>query len=89
MPDDTTVYRVLRRLGPSVLEQLLRAIMQRLVPRLDGQATVAVDATGLAPGAVSPFFVKRAFVKRAKERGAGLPWATGYCGSWPSIWIGV
>jgi hypothetical protein len=84
VPDDTTVYRVLRRLDPSVLEQLLRAVVQRLVPRLDGQATVVVGATGLAPGAVSPFFVKQ-----AKAHGVGLPWTVDYRRSWPWIWIGI
>jgi hypothetical protein len=39
----------------------------RHVPDL--QATVAVDTTGLTPGAISMFFVKR-----AKDRGAGFTW---------------
>ena len=69
VPDSTTVYRFLRRLNEAVLEQILSAVIQRLVPQPDRQATVAVDATGLAPGAISTFFVKR-----AKDRGEGFTW---------------
>jgi Transposase domain (DUF772) len=69
VPDYTTVYRFLRRLDEAVLEQRLSAVVQRLVPQPDHQATVAVDATGLAPGAISTFFVKR-----AKDRGEGFTW---------------
>jgi hypothetical protein len=58
--DCTTVYRFLRRLDEAVLEQILSDVVQRLVPHPDCQATVALDATGLAPGAISIFFVKRA-----------------------------
>jgi Transposase DDE domain/Transposase domain (DUF772) len=68
-PDYTTVYRFLRRLDEAALEQTLSAVIQRLVPQPDLQATVAVDATGLAPGAISTFFVKR-----AKDRGEGFTW---------------
>jgi hypothetical protein len=32
VPDDTTVYRCLRRLDEAVLEQIVSAIVQRLVP---------------------------------------------------------
>jgi Transposase domain (DUF772) len=69
VPDYTTVYRFLRRLDEAVLEQLLSAVVHRLVPHPDCQATVAVDATGLAPGAISTFFVKR-----AKDHGEGFTW---------------
>ena len=67
VPDYTTVYRFLRRLDAAVLEQILSAAVQQLVPPPDHQATVAVDATGLEPGAISTFFVKR-----AKDRGKGV-----------------
>jgi hypothetical protein len=69
VPDLTTVYRVLHRLDEEVLEQLLSAVVPRRVPPPDQQTTVAVDATGLAPGAISTFFVKR-----AKDRGEGFTW---------------
>ena len=69
VPDYTAVYRLLRRLDEVTLEQTLSAVVQQLVPAPDGPATVAVDATGLAPGAISTFFVKR-----AKDRGEGFTW---------------
>jgi hypothetical protein len=68
-PDYTTLYRFLRRLEETVLERFLSAVVQRLIPQPSPQAIVAVDATGLAPGAVSTFFVKR-----AKDRGEGFTW---------------
>jgi hypothetical protein len=69
VPDYTTVYRFLRRLDEAALEQTLSAVVQRLAPTASHRATVAVDATGLAPGAISTFFVKR-----AKDRGEGFTW---------------
>jgi Transposase DDE domain/Transposase domain (DUF772) len=69
VPDYTTVYRFLRRLDEAALEQTLDAVVQRLARPPGDQATVAVDATGLAPGAISTFFVKR-----AKDRGEGFTW---------------
>jgi hypothetical protein len=69
VPDYTTGYRFLRRLDEAALEHTLSAVVQRLVSQPDPQATVAVDATGLAPGAISTFFVKR-----AKDRGEGFTW---------------
>jgi hypothetical protein len=69
VPDYTTGYRFLRRLDEAVLEQLLSAVIQRLVPQPDRQAPVAMDATGLASGAGSTLFVKR-----AKDRGEGFTW---------------
>jgi IS5 family transposase len=69
VPDYTTVYRFLRRLSETALEDTLSAVVQRLGPQSGPQATVAVDATGLAPGAISTFFVKR-----AKDRGDGFTW---------------
>jgi hypothetical protein len=69
VPDYTTVYRFLRRLDEAALEHTLSAIVQRLTAQPEHQTTVAVDATGLAPGAISTFFVKR-----AKDRGEGFTW---------------
>jgi DDE family transposase/transposase-like protein DUF772 len=69
VPDYTTLYRFLRRLTEEVLEHTLSAVVQRLIPQIDGPATVAVDATGLTPGAISTFFVKR-----IKDRAPGFTW---------------
>jgi Transposase domain (DUF772)/Transposase DDE domain len=69
VPDYTTLYRFLRRLDETVLEQILSPVVQRLISQPSPQATVAVDATGLAPGAIST-----CFVKRAKDRGEGFTW---------------
>jgi hypothetical protein len=69
VPDYTTVYRFLRRLDEAALEQTLNAVVQRLARPPGDRATVAVDATGLTPGAISTFFVKR-----AKDRGEGFTW---------------
>jgi hypothetical protein len=69
VPDDTTVYRFLCRRDEKVLEQILSAVVHRSVPHPDCQATVAVDATGLAPGAIST-----SFVKRVKDCGEGFTW---------------
>jgi Transposase DDE domain len=69
VPDYTTLYRFLRWLDEAVLEQSLRAVVQRLLPRPRPLTTVAVDATRLTPGAVSTFCVKR-----VKDREPGLTW---------------
>jgi Transposase domain (DUF772) len=49
VPDYITVYRFLRRLDETALEHALSAVVQRLGSQPGLQATVAVDATGLAP----------------------------------------
>jgi Transposase DDE domain/Transposase domain (DUF772) len=69
VPDYTTLDRFLRRLTVELLEQTLSAVVQRLIPQIDGPVTVAVDATGLTPGAISTFFVKR-----IKDRSPGFTW---------------
>jgi hypothetical protein len=72
-PDHTTLYRFMRRVSNEMLDEVLRAVATRLVPRGRGRkrkkAVVAVDATGLAPGSVSTFFINR-----RTDRGEGLPW---------------
>jgi hypothetical protein len=72
-PDHTTLYRFMRRVTDAMLDEVLTAVAARPTPRRRGRkrkkATVAVDATGLAPGSVSTFFINR----RA-DRGEGLPW---------------
>jgi hypothetical protein len=57
------------RLDETVLEQLLSAVVRRLIPQQSPETTVAVNATGLASGAIRTFFVKR-----VKDRGEGFPW---------------
>jgi hypothetical protein len=71
-PDAPAVYRFLRRPDDAVLEQPWTAVVQRLAPEPDYQDTVPVEATGLAPGAISPFFMKR-----AKYGGKGFTWRHG------------
>ena len=59
VPDHTTFYRVMRRIDAIVLDSVLVAVIKRLPPGRGrrGKCAVAVDATGLAPGAISTFFV--------------------------------
>jgi len=72
-PDHTTLYRFMRRVTDELLDEVLVAVATRLVPRRRGRkrktAVVAVDATGLAPGSISTFFINR-----RTDRGEGLPW---------------
>lgn len=72
-PDHTTLYRFMRRVTDETLDSVLIAVASRLMPRRRGRkpkkTTVAVDATGLAPGSISTFFVNR-----RTDRGNGLPW---------------
>ena len=72
-PDHTTLYRFMRRVTDEMLDEVLIAVAARLTPRRRGRkrkkAVVAVDATGLAPGSVSTFFINR-----RTDRGEGLPW---------------
>jgi hypothetical protein len=63
-PDHTTLYRFMRRLDERTLVAALNETFQRLPKTPDHHehelaATVAVDATGLAPGAISTFYVRR------------------------------
>lgn len=69
VPDHTTLYRFFRRLPPAAVDRLLTETVQRLPPLAESGTTVAVDATGLSPGAISTYFVKR-----ARDHGNGLPW---------------
>jgi hypothetical protein len=59
VPDYTTLYRFLRRLPEEAIASLLAETVRRLPPPQAGGTIVAVDGTGLAPGAVSTFFVQR------------------------------
>ena len=62
VPDYTTLYRFLKRLDDKKIDQALGEAARRLgtVGRRR-RARVAVDATGLAQGAVSTFFVRRMY----------------------------
>ena len=73
VPDFTTLYRFLQRVD----ERTLARAVDETVRRLSGvgrggrkRARVAVDATGLASGAVSTFFVRRLHHHGQKP----LPW---------------
>lgn len=68
VPDHTTLYRFMRRLDASTLQRFLVAVVNRM-PATNAGAVVAVDATGLAPGAISTFFVNR-----KRDSGEGFPW---------------
>jgi Transposase DDE domain/Transposase domain (DUF772) len=71
VPDYTTLYRFLKRLGDDAIHQALGSTVRRLrLPRSQRRARVAVDATGLSQGAVSTFFVRRMHHHTKKP----LPW---------------
>jgi hypothetical protein len=69
VPDSTTLYRCLRRTSEDALTRLLNETIRRMPPPPADGTTVAVDGTGLAPGAISTFFVNR-----VRDRGQGLTW---------------
>jgi hypothetical protein len=71
VPDYTTLYRFLKGLDDKKIGQALGEVTRRL--RTAGRrrrARVAMDATGLAQGAVSTFFVRRMH----HHTGQPLPW---------------
>lgn len=69
-PDYTTLYRFMRRLSPALIQTALQeTALQTLHDGETKRAVFAVDATGLAPGAISTFFINR-----KRDRGEGLPW---------------
>lgn len=59
VPDYTTVYRFLRRFDEATLERCLAEVVAQTTGSTVQSTIVAVDATGLASGAISTFFVKR------------------------------
>jgi hypothetical protein len=76
VPDFTTLYRFLQRLDEPTIDRAVGETVRRMrVWRGRGQrrARVAVDATGLAPGAVSTFFVRCLHHHGQKP----LPWRHG------------
>ncbi len=73
VPDFTTLYRFLKRLDDETIDRAVGETVRRLRgSRRWGRrrARVAVDATGLAQGAVSTFFVRRMHHHGQKP----LPW---------------
>lgn len=71
VPDYTTLYRFLKRLGDDAIHEALGSTVRRLrLLRSQRRARVAVDATGLSQGAVSTFFVRRMHHHTNKP----LPW---------------
>jgi len=71
VPDHTTLYRFLRRLDETAITHALNEVVRRMaLPYPRRRAQVAVDATGLAQGAVSTFFVRRMYHHTQQP----LPW---------------
>lgn len=63
VPDHSTLFRFMLRLDERAIEQAVAEVVRRLQSRRSApsqeKSTVAVDATGLAPGAISTFFIRR------------------------------
>src|SRR6266404_1400145 len=74
VPDHSTLFRFMLRLEERVIGQALAEVVRRLQKKKPGsrrtKTVVAVDATGLAPGAISTFFIRR----REQHGGAPMPW---------------
>ena len=73
VPDFTTLYRFLQRLDDVTIDRAVGETVRRLRGtrrKARRRARVAVDATGLAQGAVSTFFVRRMHHHGQKP----LPW---------------
>lgn len=69
-PDYTTFYRFMRRLSAELIQTALQETALEIIKNgPTKRAVFAVDATGLAPGAISTFFINR-----KRDRGEGLPW---------------
>jgi hypothetical protein len=76
VPDFTTLYRFLKRLDGSSLDRAVDETVRRMRGGQDQgrrRARVAVDATGLAQGAVSTFFARRLHHHGQRP----LPWRHG------------
>jgi hypothetical protein len=70
VPDYTILDRFLRGLSEATLERTLSEGVRRLMAVEEiRRATVAIDATGLTPRAISTFFVMR-----DKDREPGITW---------------
>lgn len=70
VPDYTTFFRFMQRLEAQAIQEALQeAALEVLQGQTQRKTVFAVDATGLAPGAISTFFINR-----KHDRGQGLPW---------------
>src|SRR6266581_7347837 len=74
VPDYSTLFRFMLRVEEKMIAQVLAEVVRRFQSRRPTpgkeQSTVAVDATGLAPGSTSTFFIRR----REQHGGAPMPW---------------
>lgn len=74
VPDYSTLFRFMLRIEEQMIAQVLAEVVRRFQNRKpapgNAKSTVAVDATGLAPGAISTFFIRR----REQHGGAAMPW---------------
>src|SRR5438094_5313204 len=64
------MLRVEEKMIAQVLAEVVRRFQSRRSASGQAKSTVAVDATGLAPGAISTFFIRR----REQHGGAAMPW---------------
>jgi hypothetical protein len=78
VPDYTTLYRFLTRLDPADVSRVMDEIVRQMPGRWRSPATVAVDATGLAQGAVSSYFIRRIehFGQKQRSWKHWLKWIT-------------
>jgi hypothetical protein len=67
-PYYTTLYRFLCRLEEDMIHRAIAGTVQQIKAN-NASATLAVDATGLAPGSISTFFINH-----KRDRSEGLPW---------------
>jgi hypothetical protein len=74
VPDYSTLFRFMLRVEEKMIAEVLAEVVRRFQSRRsasdDSRSIVAVDATGLAPGAISTFFIRR----REQHGGAAMPW---------------
>ena len=71
VPDNTTLYRFLRPLDETVVTRTLNETVHGIpLPGPRRRTSVAVDATGLSPGAILTFFVLRMFDHNQQP----MPW---------------
>lgn len=72
VPDYSTLFRFMLRLEEQLLNEVLAEVVRRLQSgrAFKEKTIVAVDATGLAPGSISTFFIRR----REQHGGAPMPW---------------